>query len=75
MKALRVGEKVRCEDGSIYRVDLVNDCRARLTLVSSVSTVRREFDTADGRHLVFEQPTGPRNLDVSPYSFFSERGL
>ena len=56
-KRLRVGELVR-HDGRVWRVDLVNPCRARIAPVSRRHVSYRaltgdlvEFDAADGRPL------------------------
>lgn len=64
---LRTGERVRiAEGGPVYRVELVNDCRARLVCEGKRHQVVRDRVTGD-TVAEFDVPaTGP--LDVSPRS-------
>jgi hypothetical protein len=62
---LKVGERV-LYDGAVYRVALVNACRAHLVLCGG-EREHREFE-ARGERVAFDAWAGRRFLDVSPCS-------
>ncbi len=57
--------------GRVYRVILVNDCRARLQLCGG-EKVARDFETSTGEAVQFDTWDGQRFLDVSPYSILEK---
>jgi hypothetical protein len=62
MSPLRVGERVLMEDRSVWRVTLVNACRARVVPEATRHVV---IETPDGL-VEFDAPL--RGMDISPNS-------
>ena len=62
LRKLKLGELIRVE-GTLYRVELVNACRAR---IRPLGTKHQVVKTWDGREVEFDAPLKP--LDVSPRS-------